>query len=69
MRYGVIVCPRCKRARGILLTNKTTTCSHCGKKFKTQGLKVYYKTDSVKELAAAVGGINESLHRIEKRQM
>jgi len=61
MRFGAIVCPRCKRAKGILLTSKTTACPHCGKKFKIRGLKVYYKTDSTKELAAAVGKLNESL--------
>lgn len=63
MKFGAIVCPGCKRARGILLTSKTTTCTHCGKKFKTKGLKIYYKTDSAKELAVAVGEINASLYR------
>lgn len=62
MRFGAIVCPRCKKARGIILTSKTTTCPHCSKKYRTKDLRVHYKTDSAKELAAAVGELNALLH-------
>jgi hypothetical protein len=62
MKFGVIVCPSCKKAKGVNLLNKTTKCVGCGKSLKIHGLKIFYKTDSTKELQQAIGLVNAELN-------
>lgn len=61
MKFGVVVCPRCKKALGIDLSCKTTTCPRCGKRFKHKDLRVFYRTSSEQELQQAIGQINAQL--------
>ena len=58
--YGVIVCPRCHRAKGISLKQKTTTCQ-CGHKINLSVARVYAKTSDTRELANAVALQNTKL--------
>ena len=58
MRFGVIVCSKCKHAKGVELSSKTTKCTHCGKILHVKKLKVFYTTDSQAELHHAVGRVN-----------
>ncbi len=60
-RYGIIVCPECHNARVVDLSNKTVSCSHCGKRLKIKKMKLYYETDSQKEASWAVGRINAKM--------
>ncbi len=60
-RYGVIVCSDCQNARCVDLSNKTTTCNHCGNKMKIKRMNIYYMTRSQKEGAWAVRRLNEKL--------
>ena len=67
MKYGVIVCPKCKNAKGAILSYKTTRCTRCGKNIKLENIRVLYKTNSEKELRLAVGQINEEINRSDKK--
>ena len=58
---AVIVCPRCKKVKGIDLKYKTTKCQNCGKVLILDKLKIYYKTDSTVNLQKAIGLINAKL--------
>ena len=58
MRYGVIVCPKCKRAKGVDLSNKTTRCPGCGKVLNLKNLDIKYKTDSEGDLRRVIGLVN-----------
>ena len=58
MKLGVIVCPKCKKVKGVNLNHKTTRCSRCDKVLKIDKLKIFYKTDSQKKLQQAIGLIN-----------
>ncbi|UCF11875.1 MAG: hypothetical protein JSW06_07450 [Thermoplasmatales archaeon] len=61
MKFGVIVCPNCKKVKGVDLSCKTTKCSRCGKALLLENLKIFYKTDSVGKLQQAIGLVNAEL--------
>jgi len=61
MRFGVIVCPKCKKVKGVDLSSKTTKCSQCGKILRLDKLKIYYETDSRVKLQQAIGLKNAEL--------
>ncbi|HEY3419336.1 MAG TPA: hypothetical protein VGK23_02145 [Methanomassiliicoccales archaeon] len=52
--FGVIICPRCNRARGVDLSVKTSKCPGCGVHSEVDRLRVYFQTDNELELAEAV---------------
>ena len=60
MKFGVIVCPACGRAKGVETCRKTTTCQ-CGREMKLSRIKIHYETDSHRELAGAVAQANSLL--------
>ncbi|MCK4332431.1 MAG: DUF1922 domain-containing protein [Thermoplasmatales archaeon] len=61
MKFGVIVCPNCKKVKGVELSCKTTKCPRCGKVLRLENLKIFYKTDSQEELQQAIGLMNADL--------
>ncbi len=60
MKYGLIVCPRCGKARGVETVRKTVTCQ-CGRQIKVGRMKIQFLTDSPLELAKTVQKVNASL--------
>lgn len=58
MRFGVVKCPNCKTARGIVLGSKTTTCTRCQKRINLKNARIIVEVDSESALAKAVGEIN-----------
>lgn len=58
MKFGVIVCPKCKKVKGVDLSYKTTKCPRCSKVLTIDKLKIFYKTDSQKKLQQAIGLMN-----------
>jgi hypothetical protein len=58
MRFGVVLCPKCKTAKGIVLGSKTTTCTRCEKRINLKNARIIVEVDSESELAKAVGEIN-----------
>ena len=58
--YGVVVCSRCGRARGVRIGQKTASCQ-CGHKIDLSMAKVGRKTEDARELARAVGLENAKL--------
>jgi len=61
MKFGVIVCPNCKKVKCVELSCKTTKCPRCGKVLRLENLKIFYKTDSQEELQQAIGLMNADL--------
>jgi secreted Zn-dependent insulinase-like peptidase len=60
LKYGVIICPKCGRARGVESVRKTITCQ-CGRHIKMASMKLRFTTDSPSELAEIVAKVNASL--------
>jgi hypothetical protein len=58
--YGVVVCPKCRRPRGVLLKAKTATCQ-CGKRLYVQRLRVLFTTEEPRELPEAIGRLRAKL--------
>lgn len=64
MKYGVIICPKCGKAKGVETRRKTTTC-HCGREIRLKRGMFKFMTDSPIELADTVGRVNAALHGAE----
>ncbi len=58
--YGVVVCPRCKRAKGVDLKQRTTTCM-CGFDIRVTPARVRARAATPRELAPLVGQVNAEL--------
>lgn len=58
--YGVVVCPRCHRAKGVDLKQKTTTCP-CGFEIRIIPARVKTRAATSRELAPLVGQVNAEL--------
>lgn len=61
MRFGVVVCPNCKKVKGVELSRKTTKCPRCGRVLQLKHLKIFYKTNSQQKLVQAIGLISADL--------
>jgi len=59
--FGVVVCPRCGRAKGVELPKKTTACQ-CGFEIRVYPSRIRFESPDARELAMAVGRINAELH-------
>ena len=58
--YGVIVCPRCKRTKGVDLNRKTTICA-CGFEMRVVPSRIRARAENARELATLVGRVNAEL--------
>src|SRR2546426_12604706 len=58
--YGVVVCPRCKRAKGVNLKQKTTT-RQCGFDIHIVPARIRGRAESARELAPLVGKVSAEL--------
>ena len=61
MRFGVVVCPRCRKAKAADLLFKTTKCGRCNHIIRLDAVRVVYKTDSPQKLRQAIGEINAGI--------
>lgn len=64
MNYGVIICPKCGKAKGIETRKKTTTCP-CGREIRLKRGMFKFMTNSPSELAETVARVNAALHGAE----
>lgn len=60
MKYGLIICPACGKARGIETSKKTSTCP-CGRQGRLFRSQIKFETDSPLELAEIVAKANSRL--------
>ena len=61
MKFGIIVCPNCKKVKGVDLSCETTKCPQCSKVLRLKNLKIFYKTNSMEKLQQAIGLVNAEL--------
>ena len=61
MKFGIVVCPRCKKAKVVDLSCDTTKCHRCGKVLNLEKIKIWYKTDSEHKVRQALGLVNAEL--------
>jgi len=58
--FGVVVCPRCHRAKGVELSKKTTSCS-CGFEIQIVPARVRARVGTERELIDAVRRVSAEL--------
>ena len=58
---GVIVCSKCSTVQGADLKSAHVTCPRCGTRIEVKRAKVYFSSESPKELAEAVRQISEQM--------
>jgi hypothetical protein len=64
--FGVIICPKCNRARGVDLSVKTSKCPGCGLHSEVDRMRTYFQTDNQQELAELVRRTSSRMqHSIE----
>lgn len=61
MAYVVIVCSRCRLARGAAENAKTAACPSCGRVLRVQELRKYYSSESLDKIREAIGQLNARL--------
>ena len=61
MKFGIIVCPKCKKAKAVNLSNKTTKCFRCNKTYQITKMKVLYKSNSETKIRQEIGRINAEI--------
>ena len=55
MRYAVVICPSCKKAKIVETDKKTMMCAHCNKKHVIKDLKIQFETNSQQEARNIIG--------------
>ena len=63
MKFGIIICPRCRNSKVVDLSCKTTICFRCNKRIDLNKIKILYKSNSEQEIRQAIGFINIKLNK------
>ena len=63
MKFGIIVCPRCRNSKVVDLFYNTTTCFRCNKKIDLNKVKILYKSNSEQDIRKVIGFINRKLNK------
>ncbi len=58
MRYGVVVCPKCRNPKAVLLSFKTSKCARCNKTLNIDKLKIIFMSNSESEVRNVIGLVN-----------
>jgi hypothetical protein len=61
MRFGVIVCPECRKVKAADLSFQTTRCINCNKVINLKNVRILYKSDSQEQIRQVIGKINAEL--------
>ena len=61
MKFGIVVCPRCKKAKVVDLSCKTTKCHRCGKVLSLEHLRILHKSNSDQKIRRALGLVNAEM--------
>jgi len=62
MKYGIIVCPKCKKGKAVILSNKTTRCHRCNKTYQISKMEILYKSNSEIKIRQEIGTINAEIY-------
>ena len=63
MKFGIIVCPNCRKVKAANLSYKTTKCFKCKKIINLKKIKILYKSNSQEQIRQVIGKINAELMR------
>ena len=58
MKYGVVVCPKCRKPKAVILSFKTSKCINCNSVIHLEKVNIIYKSNSGSEVRSVIGLIN-----------
>jgi len=64
--YGIIICSKCKKAKIIDISKKTTKCPKCNKLLYIQNQKIFSKSNDQEKLRDVIGVINAEINGSKK---
>jgi RNA recognition motif-containing protein len=66
MKFKVVQCPRCKKAKGVRMDAKTSSCPRCGSQINLTKAKILCEAESEKDLVKAVMKYNTEIEGGER---
>ena len=60
-KFGIIVCPNCRKVKAVNLSVKKTKCFNCNKTLDLKKTVIIYKSNSRQEITNAIGLLNAEL--------
>jgi hypothetical protein len=61
MKYGVIVCPKCRKVKAVDLNYKSTKCFFCNKTIIISKTKIIFESNKLDKIRHVIGQINAEL--------
>ena len=65
-RFGVVMCPKCKRLNAVSLATIRTKCAFCQRSFSPGKLKTFAESDSERDIRAYLLALSNNKYGIEK---
>ena len=62
MKYGVVICPRCRNAKAVELRYKTTKCNRCNKIINIKEDIIIFKSSNLQLIVEKIGRINREIN-------
>ena len=62
MKYGVIICPKCKNAKAVELRYKSTKCTRCNKLINIDKISIIFKSNNHQLIIKKIGKINQEIN-------
>jgi len=61
VKFGIVVCPKCKKAKIVDLSCKTNKCHRCGKVLRLEHLIILHKSNSDQKIRQVLGLVNAEM--------
>ena len=62
MKYGVVICNKCRNAKAVELKYKTTKCSRCNKIINIKENIIIFKSSNPQLIVEKIGKINREIN-------
>jgi len=60
-KYWTVVCPKCRKSRGVVYPQKSVSCHKCGKVHKVKDLRIWGRYFTLEEMKEGLTLLNEGL--------
>lgn len=64
--FAVVVCPGCRKPRGIKLSSQKSTCPRCGRSIEVRKALVHFKSPDAREIKEFIGTMSGYSPPVEK---
>jgi hypothetical protein len=57
--FAVVVCPGCRKPRGIKLSSQKSTCPRCGRSIEVRKALIHFQSPDVREIKAFINAMSD----------